>query len=97
MAFYRVFTPFVDLRNGSRKAVKFAKLLEDGRRLENLSWRLTFRGLEPPGAGYHDSDPKRNRVKTLAPEFDDGVLLHITMAPGNVGEGTYRGERGVRP
>lgn len=75
---------------GCQATVKFAKLLEDGRRLENLSWRLTFRGLAPPCA--HDSDSKRinGQIKTLAPEFADGVLLRTTVAPDNLQEGTFR-------
>ena len=69
--------------------VKFAKRLEDGRRLENLSWRLTFPGLASPGTGGSGSNRATNWVKILAPQFNDGVLLHTTVIPGNVQEGTF--------
>ena len=75
-------------------AVKFANPLEDGRRLENLGWGLTFPGLASPGAGDSDSKRPTNRVTTLAPHFDDGVLLRTTVAPGNVEKGMFGEENG---
>ena len=89
MTIYRVFILFADTWGGRQTTVKFAKLLEDGRRLENLSWRLTFPGLASHTVGGSGSKQTANQVKTLAPQFDGGVLLHTTVTPGNVQKGTF--------